>query len=113
MALVNDKAVFEVNVKGEETGKVYEGKFVMKLFLSLRERSKVAVEFSKVNEGNFEDQELAVINKMICEYLVQAEEAPEWFKDGKVFDMVDLSPIIAIKEQLTKCQSEYSDKINK
>lgn len=113
MPLVNDKAVFELSSKGESTGRVYSGKFVMKLFLSLRDRSAAAVEFSKLNEGNTQDQEVAFLNRMLSEFSLQAEESPEWFRDRKVLDIEDFSPLLAIKEELEKSQREYSDKINK
>lgn len=113
MPLVNDKAVFEVNVKGENTGKTYSGKFVMKLFLSLKDRSKAAVEFSKLNEGNTQDTEMTFVNRMLSEFALQCEEAPEWFKDGKLLDLEDFSPLVTIRDELEKSQREYSDKINK
>lgn len=113
MALHNDKAVFEINVKGESTGKEYSGKFVMKLFLSLRDRNAASVKYSKVNQGNTEDFEMMGINKMIAEYSVQAEEAPEWFSNDAVLDLMDFSPLVQIKEELEKAQKEYSDKMNK
>lgn len=113
MALVNDKAVFDVSVKGEGTGKTYSGKFVMKLFLSLKDRSKAAVEFSKLNDGNTQDDEMKFLNKMISEYNLLAEESPEWFANGKVLDLEDFSPLLAIKDELEKCLTEYSAKIDK
>jgi hypothetical protein len=113
MALVNDKVVFEINAKGETTGRVYTGSFTMKLFLSLKDRSRAAVEFSKVNSGNTEDQELANINKTVCEYLIMSETAPEWFQPSSAFDLQDFSPLVAIKDEIEKAQAEYSEKINK
>lgn len=113
MALVDDKAVFNVEVKGESTGKVYKGKFVMKLFLSLKERNQVAVKYSVINAGNTEDFEMMGINKLLAEYLQQVEEGPDWFSEEKALDLEDFSPLNKIKEELEKAQKEYSDKINK
>jgi|GEM_PF-2827533 len=113
MALVNDRAVFDISVKGENTGKVYAGKFVMKLFLSLKDRSKAAVEFSKLNEGNTQDEEMTYLNKIISEYQLLAEESPEWFSKGKILDLEDFSPLVSLKEELEKCLTEYSAKIDK
>lgn len=112
MALVNDKAVFKISVKGEVTGKLYEGDFSMKLFLSLKERTKAAVLFSQVNSGNSGDQEITFLNRRVCEFLYLCEQAPEWFTVEKAFDIVDYSPLAAIYEEYDKAQKEYSDKIN-
>jgi hypothetical protein len=113
VALNNDKAVFEVNVKGEGTGKVYSGKFVMKLFLSLKDRNAAAVKYSKLNQGNTEDFEMMGINKMLAEYSIQAEDSPSWFANDAVMDLEDFSPLVKIKEELEQAQKEYADKMNK
>jgi hypothetical protein len=112
MSLVNDRAIFEVNTKGEMTGKVYTGRFTMKLFLTLGQRSKVAVEYSKRDFGNDRDETTGAINKLICEFQALAEECPEWFKGEAAWDLVDYQPLIAIREGLEAAQKEYSNKIN-
>lgn len=113
MAIVNGKAVFEVNVKGELTGKVYDGKFVVKLFPSLKERQQIAVEFSKRNLGNDSDFEVQQITKAVCELSILSEQAPEWFAKETVWDLVDLSPIVAVREGLETAQKEHVDALDK
>lgn len=112
MSLVNDKAVFHVSVLGENTGKKYEGDFTMKLFPSLKERGRIAVDFSRANEGNFEDQDMAAINRTVCEFLVLAESAPAWFSREQVFELQDFAPLLEVKKEFEKSQSEYSAKIS-
>lgn len=112
MALVSDKAVFEVNVKGENSGKVYSGKFVMRLFLTLGQRSKVAVEYSKRDLGNDRDEETSAITRLICEFQILADECPDWFKGDAPWDLVDYQPLLEIRKALEAAQTEHSEKIN-
>jgi hypothetical protein len=113
MALVENKAVFEINSKGESTGKTYSGKFVMKLFLNLKERHQAAVEYSRRDLGNSLDGELSAIYKMICEFQAQSESSPEWFAGEKVWELVDFAPLIAVREKLDEAQKEYTEKLDK
>ena len=113
MALANGKAVFDVNVKGELSGKVFEGKFVVKLFPSLKERQQIAVEFSKRNLGNDSDYEMQQMTKAVCELTVLCEQSPEWFSKEVVWDLVDLSPIVAVREGLEVAQKEHMDALDK
>lgn len=113
MPMVNGKAVFDVNVKGELTGKVYEGKFVVKLFPSLKERQQIAVEFSRRNLGNDSDFEMQQITKAVCELSILAEQAPEWFSKETAWELVDLSPIVAVREGLEGAQKEHMDALDK
>ena len=112
MALVNDKAVFEISVKGEQTGKVYSGKFVMRLFLTLKQRGQVAVEYSKRDMGNDLDAGMSQLNRTICEFQAMLEDCPEWFKGEKAWELEDFQPIISIREELEAAQKEHSEKIN-
>jgi len=112
MALVANKAVFRLSVKGEMTGKVYEGDFVLGVFLSLRQRNQVAVEYSKRDVGNDLDAGMSQVNRLICEFQAMAEQFPEWFKGEAVWDLQDFQPILSIKEELEAAQKEYAEKIN-
>lgn len=113
MALANGKAIFDVNVKGELTGKVFEGKFVVKLFPSLKERQQIAVEFSKRNLGNDSDFDTQQITKAICELTVLCEQSPAWFSKETVWDLVDLSPVVAVREGLESAQKEHMEALDK
>ena len=113
MALVNGKAIFDINTKGELSGGTFEGKFVLKLFPSLKDRQNIAVEFSKRNLGNDSDFDTEQMTKAVCELIVLTEESPEWFKNGSVWELVDLSPIVAIKEGLEAAQKEHMELLNK
>lgn len=113
MSLSEDKAIFDLNVKGENTGKKYSGKFVMKLFLTLKDRQAVSVRYSSMNAGNTEDYEMMGINKVLAEFLVQVVEGPDWFTEEKCVELEDFSPLNKIREELEKAQQEYSDKIEK
>lgn len=113
MALANGKAVFDVNVKGELSGKVFEGKFVAKLFPSLKERQQIAVEFSKRNLGNDSDYETQQMTRAVCELIVLCEQSPEWFSKESVWELIDLSPIVAVREGLEAAQKEHMDALEK
>ena len=107
MSLVGETSVFELKVKGESTRKVYKGNFVLRLFLSLNERSKVAVEYSKRDKGNEKDLLQSNVVQMLCELKQLVDEAPEWFTSEKVWDLKDIQPILSIREELDKDIMEY------
>jgi hypothetical protein len=109
--LPGNRFSFDLNVKGENTGKVYNGKFVMRLFLSLKQRSALAVEYSRRDIGNEKDDVMSAIIKSICELQTHCEEAPEWFTKETVWDLVDLQPIISIREKLEETLAEHSKKL--
>lgn len=112
MSLVGNKCVFDMSIKGETTGKVYEGKFVIKLHPTLAQRQKIAVEYSKRNAGNTEQNDVSYINGMVAEYQVLAEEMPEWFKGSQVDNLEDLEPIVAIGREMDAAQKEYAEKLD-
>jgi|WetSurMetagenome_2_1015567.scaffolds.fasta_scaffold202434_2 hypothetical protein len=107
MSLVGETCVFELKVKGESTRKVYKGNFVMRLFLSLKERTQVAVEFSKRDKGNEKDPFQSGIVQMICELRNLADQAPDWFKSEDVWDAKDIQPFLTIREEHDKAVEEY------
>jgi len=113
MPVVNGKAVFDVNVKGEFSGQVYGGSFVLKLFPTLKDRQQIAVEFSRRNLGNDSDFETQQITKAICELTTLCEKCPEWFSKEKIWDLVDLNPIVAIREGLEAAQNEHMEALDK
>jgi hypothetical protein len=113
MPVVNGKAVFDVSVKGEFTGKVFEGQFVLKLFPTLKDRQQIAVEFSRRNLGNDYDYEMQQMTKAICELTVLCEKCPDWFLKETVWDLADLSPVVAVREGLETAQKEHMDALNK
>jgi len=107
MSLVGETCVFELKVKGESTRKTYKGSFVMRLFLSLRDRTQVAIEFSKRDRGNDKDTFHSNIVQTICELKQLADQAPEWFKSEDVWDCKDIQPFLSIREELDKAIEEY------
>ena len=107
MSLVGENCVFSMKVKGEATRKVYKGDFVLRMFLSLRERTQVAVEFSKRDKGNEKDAFQSGITQMICELRCLAEQAPDWFKSEEVWDLKDIQPFLTIRDELDKAIEEY------
>jgi hypothetical protein len=107
MSLVGETCVFDMKIKGESTRKVYKGSFVLRLFLSLRERTQVAVEFSRRDKGNEKDAIQSGITQMICEMKCLADQAPDWFKSEDVWDVKDFQPFLTIKEELDKAIEEY------
>lgn len=107
MALVEGKVILDLNVKGEQTGKVYQGKFVMKLFLTLKQRNEIAVEFSKRDLGNNKDNLQSTINQLVCEMQARCEECPAWFKGEKAWDISDYTPIFEIKKELDNALGEH------
>jgi hypothetical protein len=107
MALVNDKCVIELAVKGESTRKAYKGKFVFKLFLNLRERGSVAIEVSKRDGANIKDQSTTFITQIICELQALCETCPDWFKGEAVWDLLDYEPIIQLRKELDESVAEY------
>lgn len=113
MSLVNGKAVFNVNVKGELSGNIFEGSFVIKLFPTLKDRQQIAVEFSRRNLGNESDFEVQQMTKVVSELIVLTEQSPDWFKKETVWDLVDLSPIVAVREGLEAAQKEHMDALDK
>ena len=113
MPIVNGKAVFDVSVKGEFSGRVFEGGFVLKLFPTLKDRQQIAVEFSRRNLGNDSDFETQQITKAICELTTLCEKCPEWFLKEKIWDLVDLNPIVAVREGLEAAQNEHMEALDK
>jgi hypothetical protein len=107
MSLVGEKCVFKLSVKGENTRKTYKGDFVLKLFLTLRERSNVAVEVSKIDNGNLKDSMMTGLTQLVCELQALVEQSPEWFKSDTAWDLLDLQPILSIKEELDQAIAEY------
>jgi len=113
MPIINGKAVFDVRAKGELTGKVYEGGFVLKLFPTLKERQQIAVEFSRRNLGNDNDFETQQITKAVCELITLCEKSPEWFSKETVWDLVDLNPIVEVRQGLENAQKEHIEALDK
>jgi hypothetical protein len=107
MALVDGKVIVDLSVKGEMSGKLYAGKFVMKLFLTLKQRNEVAVEFSKRDMGNTKDNLQSTVNQLVAELQARCEECPPWFKGDKAWDLVDMSPIFEIKKELDNALDEH------
>jgi hypothetical protein len=113
MPIINGKAVFEINVKGELTGKAYTDQFVFKLFPTLKDRQEIAVEFSRRNLGNDADYETQQITKAVCELVVLCEKGPEWFSRETVWDLIDLNPVVAVREGLEAAQKEHMELLDK
>jgi len=105
--LVDNKVVVDLAIKGEMTGKLYEGKFVMRLFLTLKQRNEIAVEFSKRDIGNTKDQLQSTINQLICELQARCDESPTWFKGDKAWELVDMQPILELKKELDNALEEH------
>lgn len=105
--LVDNKAVVELAVKGESTGKLYDGKFVMRLFLTLKQRNDIAVEFSKRDLGNTKDHLQSTVNQLVCELQARCDECPAWFKGDKAWDLMDIQPIIELKKELDNALEEH------
>lgn len=110
MQIVDDKVIVELDIKGEQTGKRYQGRFVMKLFLSLKQRNEVAVEFSKRDFGNTKDTLQTALNQVICELQSRCEDCPPWFKGEKIWDMLDMQPILELKKELDNALDEVMKK---
>lgn len=107
MSLVNDNAVFDIRVKGESTGKIYEGQFTLKLFLSLHQRNQIAVEFSKKDKGNEKDVFISNLNSTLIELQARTVECPAWFKGDAAWNLQDLQPILSIRDELDAHHEEY------
>lgn len=107
------KFSFDVNVKGENTGMAYTGRFVMKLFLTLKQRSALAVEYSKRDVGNEKDEIMSAVIRSVCELQAHCEEAPAWFKGDGVWDLVDIQPIVALREKLEEALEQYAKELDK
>jgi len=110
--LPNHKAAFDVTVKGENTGMVYTGKFVIRLFLSLKQRQSLAVEYSRRDIGNEKDAFMSSIVQSICELTHHCEETPDWFKPDRIWDLVDLQPIVAVREKLEEALEIHVKALN-
>jgi hypothetical protein len=107
MALVDGKVIVDLSIKGEQTGKLYQGKFVMKLFLTLRQRNEIAVEFSKRDFGNNKDTLQSTVNQLVCELQARCEDCPAWFKNEKAWDMSDYTPVFELKKELDNALDEH------
>jgi hypothetical protein len=107
MALVDGKVIVDLQVKGEQTGNLYQGKFVMRLFLSLKQRNEIAVEFSKRDFGNSKDQFQTTINQLVCELQARCEDSPPWFKGERVWELSDYTPIFELKKELDNALEEH------
>jgi hypothetical protein len=112
MALVDGKVIVDMDIKGEMSGKSYTGKFVMKLFLTLKQRNEVAVEYSKRDMGNAKDPTQSTINMLICELQARCDECPAWFKGDKAWEMIDVQPILELKRELDNAYDEHMKAIS-
>ena len=111
MPLVDGKVIVDMDIKGEQTGKPYKGTFVMKLFLTLRQRNEVAVEFSKRDNGNSKDSLQTTINQLLCEFQARCEDCPSWFKGDKAWELVDMQPIFELRRELDNAYEEHMKSI--
>lgn len=107
MALVDGKVIVDLDIKGEQTGLPYKGRFVMKLFLSLKQRNEIAAEFSKRDYANTKDNLQSTVNQLVCELQARCEECPTWFKGEKVWDLSDYTPVFELKKELDNALEEH------
>jgi hypothetical protein len=104
--LVENTAVFDINIKGE-SGKLYNGHFVMSLFLSFKQRREIAVEYSKRDFGNTKDNVISYLNKLVAEHQARIIDCPVWYKGEKAWELLDQEPILAIQDEIDAALEEF------
>jgi hypothetical protein len=109
--LPGNQISFDLNVKGESTGGVYAGHFVMRLFLSLKQRNALAVEYSRRDNGNDKDTVTSAITRSTCELQSHCEDCPAWFKGEAVWELMDIQPLVSIREILEEALKAHVEKM--
>jgi hypothetical protein len=109
--LPGNKISFDLSVKGESTGSTYAGHFVMRLFLSLKQRNQLAAEYSKRDNGNEKDEVTSAITRSTCELQAHCEECPAWFKGEAVWELVDIQPLVSLRETLEEALKAHLENL--
>lgn len=102
--LNNEPVWIEVNCKGEVSKTAYFGRFSVKPYLTMRERSEVSRLFETYTRGITEDVgQRAVLYALsqLAFHIVETDAT--WWKE-KGLDLVDEEPIVQLLAQLKKVQ---------
>jgi hypothetical protein len=102
---------FDVNVKGELTGKQFAGLFVCKTKLSVRDTLAEGALYRQIlgpnpNEASLEQKSIALAHSFLAKRITKA---PSWWADtGGCLDMDDMNVLAEVYQAaVTKVNKEY------
>ena len=110
-ALPSMEHVFRVNVKGEETGKSYEGDFSYKR-PNLRVDSEIEKTKALLDGGLRLSEEQHFIHEVLARLKHTITASPEWWaKSDYGFELYDLNVVLDIFKETKKFEKEWTDKV--
>jgi len=108
--LPNNQVEFEVDVRGTDTGTLYKGKIVAKLFLTLKERREVAAIYSRLDAGNEKDFFMRDLNLVCAELSKYIVSGPDWLKPDDLDNILDINPLFFVWDYFDNIRKEIVKK---
>ena len=103
---MNQVHTFDISIKGEISGKLYEGKFVYR-HPTLADKLKIRSLESKMTSQYDYHPEIAAINYTLAYLEISLIECPDWFKESKYgLNLVDeiILDVLSEKIKLTEAK---------
>ena len=107
---LSDPRWVDVDVEGEYTGTKYHGRFQLKPFLMVSEKTEVVLLAQKLKKGLTDTNGHTLLLEALAflSFHIQAFEAPWWSEDG--LNMLDESPIYELSNKLREFQESLRPK---
>jgi len=102
---------FRINLKGEETGKIFEGDFVYKR-PSIRTDSEISKTKAMLDGGMNLDEDTQFIHKVLATLKHTIQNCPKWWEDSDFgFELYDLNVVFDVYKETQKFEKEWRDKV--
>ncbi len=102
------QTVFEIDVKGEETGQTFKGEFTYKR-PTLRDKATIAINFAKLKKDAVDlNEDVALLLYMSAYLKTTIIEAPAWFLDSNGgLDLYDANVVTETYMATVKYENDW------
>lgn len=109
--LPSDEFTFSVNIKGEKSGRVYEGTFTFKLPDLLTE-TRISKHYARLNEGLVLDEDIMLLHDMLSYLSSTLVEAPKWWTEELMnLQTRDFNVYVALRKKCSEFERSWNDEV--
>ncbi len=109
--LPSDETTFNVQIKGETTGRMYEGSFTYKL-PDLREESDISKMKARLDEGLSLDEDMNLLHDILSYLYYTIKKAPEWWtKELSQLKTRDYNVYTTLRKKCLDFEREWTNKV--
>lgn len=111
-ALPSMEHAFTINVKGSDTGQIFDGTFVYKR-PTLRKNSEISKTAALLNGGiNGLDEDTKLLHEVLATLKHTIVKFPEWWEKSDFgYELYDANVVFDIYKECNKFESEFRDKV--